>query len=304
VMVRVDSRTWEVQIDYQEAGGFSNVLVNASGGLMPLIRCSNPDINGKDYGFGNFTRSYDQSAGMVTFTAPTTYGIYAFDKWLKTTNSVTETVPYESVMVNALYHNWITAVYKLNVPQLDLPDTVYAEWDQGSMEITVKNSYVVDHTPMEWFSETDESWVSFDAGTQKGVEEGTIRLVIANNTGAERTGEFTVYALDAVNPEKVITIIQKENAAGIRAINELGGVIKVYPNPVSSQLMLELPVDIGSGIGIITLHSLDGKTVRQHHLPLGSTGSYTLHVDDLSPGMYLIKLIQEEKSWLNKFSKE
>jgi len=299
----IDSLTMHVNIDYQEASGFSNVLINASDGLMPLIHCSEPDINAKDYGWGNFTRSYSQSAGMVMFTAPKTYGIYAFDKWLKTTNSVTETIRYESVMVNTLYHNWITAVYKLDVPHLDIPDTVYAEWDQGTLDIQVKNSLVVAHTPMEWFSETDEPWISIDNGTEKGVEEGMVRLLIANNTGDVRMGKITVFALNASNPEKVITVVQRRAFSSIQGLTAGEQKLQVYPNPAGNEIMVELPDGYKLTNGFISIHSLEGRLVYRHEYPAGVSGPLTIPVGELSPGLYLIKARQKDNTCISRFTK-
>ncbi len=301
----IDSLTMHVKIDYQEASGFSNILVNSSDGLLPLIRCSSPDINGKDYGWGNFTRSYSQNAGMVMFTAPKTYGIYAFDKWLKTTNSVTEVIPYESVMVNALYHSWITAVYKLNVPRLEMPDTVYAEWDQGTLDLNVKNSNVCDHLPMKWFSVSDASWVDFDAGTEKGVEEGKIRLVISNNnTLMERSGKLTVFALDAVNPEKVITVIQRKPFLGINDHTGRDHGMNVYPNPASTRISIDLPDGFSSDRGLVLIHSYDGKVLIKNLINGANARSITIPIEDLPSGLYLIKVAQGERVWINKFAKE
>jgi hypothetical protein len=240
---------------------------------------------------------------MIVYTAPKTYGIYAFDKWLKTTNSITETIPYESVTVNALYHNWITAVYKLNVPQLNVPDTVYTEWNQGTIEINVKNSNSVDHTPMEWFSETDESWIAIDDGTGKGVEEGTIRLVIANNNGPDRSGKLMVYALDASNPEKVIYVIQKEQAIGIRALREHGRKMRIYPNPALTEISVELPGESGKA-GYISILNPDGRVLCRQDFPAGKTGCLTIPVAELPSGIFLVKAVKGDNFWISTFVKK
>jgi hypothetical protein len=300
---RIDSLTLSVRIDYQEASGFSNILVNSSRGMMPLIRCSTPDITGKGYGWGNFTRSYSQSTGLVTFIAPETYGIYAFDKWLKTTNSITESISNESVTVNTLYHHWITAVYKLNVPRLDLPDTVYADWNQGILDITVKNSNRVDHLPMTWFSLLDEAWVTIDEGTETGMEEGTIRLIISDNNDNQRTAKMMVYAMDAVNPEKEITIIQKEHFVGINVLKDKDQLLRIYPNPAGQEISIELPGGFYQEKFTINIYTFDGKRVYQQLYPGGSPRILKIPIEGFFPGMYLVKAVQGENICISKFSK-
>ncbi|MEN8157581.1 MAG: BACON domain-containing carbohydrate-binding protein, partial [Bacteroidota bacterium] len=202
--VTIDSLTLLVNIDYKPTTKFSNVLVSSSHDLLPLIKCSKPDLNEKTYGWGNFTRSFSRNTGEVTFTAPDEYGIYAFDKWKMTTSSGTEEISYKSVQVNTLDHTWISANFKLNVPDLQVTDTLYATWNQSAIDVDVKNLNVCDHLPMEWFSSSTCDWFSVKAGTGKGVENGKISLNLTSNPGEEREGIITVYAMDADNPEQQV----------------------------------------------------------------------------------------------------
>ena len=301
--VSIDNLTLFVNIDYQTASTFSNILVNSSNGLMPLILCSQPDISGKDNGWGNFTRSYSRNAGTIVFTAPETHGIYKFDKWLKTTNSVTEEIHYKSVSVSALYHHWLTAVYKLNVPRLDLPDTVFAAWNQGILDIPVKNSNVIEQLPMNWFALTEGQWATIQEGTDKGTEEGTIRLVLSDNNDTTRTTSLMVYAVDAVNPEKEVTIIQNQHAVGMDRLTGNRQSIRIYPNPAGSEISVELPDEIAAGNCTVTILSMDGKMVFRQDYPSGVSGVLRIPVEGLPPGLYLVRAVRGEFCSVSKFSK-
>lgn len=302
--VNIDKLALFVNIDYQTASNFSNILINTSYGLMPLIICSEADINGKDYGWGNFTRSYNRNAGTIMFTAPEEHGIYAFDKWLKTTNGVTEEIAYKSVTVNALYHHWITAVYRLNVPELDLPDTVYASWDQTSLEIPVKNSNVCEHTPMEWFGIAGEDWFSFEEGTSKGLEQGSLKLNFTSNFDVERTGKITVYAFNAANPEKLVTIIQQGKTSGIESLIEQGLILRIYPNPALNEILVELPIEFSGRQFNMSIHSFDGRIMHQQLYDGSASGTLRIPVDMLSPGMYILKVVQGKHVCIHRFTKK
>ena len=302
--VKIDHLTLTVYIDYQTVTAFSNILVNSSNGLMPLIQCSKPDMNGRDYGRGNFTLSYNRNAGTIMFTAPATHGIYIFDKWLKTTNSVTEEVRYRSVTINALYHNWLTAVYRLNVPSLDVVDTVYAEWNQDQVDLPVKNANPCDHLAMEWFGVTTEGWMNLKEGSDRGVEEGMLKLELSSNEGPERTGKLIIYAFNAMNPEKEITVIQKERIVGIPSIKGPGPSLKVYPNPADDEIRIELAGQPAARNFVLSIHAPDGRCVYQQACNSLESGTVSIPVGNLFPGMYILKAASGSDIYYTRFTKK
>lgn len=299
----IENLTLKINIDYRPTTKFSNILVNTSDGLLPLITCSKPDLNGRDYGWGNFTRSFSKNDGLVTFTAPEDYGIYSFEKWLITTSSGTNEVSYPSIGVNAINHTWISAIYKLNVPELSVPDTLYASWNQGSLDIEVKNLNVCDHLPMTWFSTSDGKWFSIKAGTDKGLEDGKITMQLTNNSDKQRIGKITVYAFDASNPEQDVTIIQNGWPEGINEQKNDKSGISIFPNPAYNDLYIKIPATPGANRYVISLITLDGQVLSSEEIFNISSESYQLNVRHLSPGMYILRVTNGGKTWHSKFSK-
>jgi hypothetical protein len=299
----IDSMTLMIYTDYKPVATFSNVLVNTSDGLMPLIRCSEPDRNGRYHGWGNFTRSYDKTAGQVIFTVPEEYGIYKFDKWLMTANSQTEEIFYKSVMVNTANPTWITAKYRLNVPELDVPDTLYAMGSQTSLEIPVNNLNVSEHLVMDWFSETTSEWLSIKENTDTGEEDGTITLQFSANEGDQRTGTIWVYAFDASNPEQQVVIIQGSKETAIQSKTPDAHSLLVYPVPASQQIRLDLPEKAIGKPCLISIFTMDGRTVYTQEWMQEHSTDYIIGLSGLPPGTYILKAIIEEEVYIRKFIK-
>jgi hypothetical protein len=63
--------------------------------------------------------------------------------------------------------------------------------------------------------------------------------------------------------------------------------ISVYPNPVKDYLTVELPENT---VGTLTLFDWNGKIVSNQPV----TGSVaTIHIASLSPGVYILRLVQD-----------
>jgi hypothetical protein len=299
----IDAMTLIIYTDYKPVTTFSNILVNTSDGLMPLIRCSQPDRNGRYHGWGNFTRSYDKMAASVSFTAPEEYGIYKFDRWVKTVNSGYEEIPYHSVSVNPANHTMLTAHYRLNVPKLDVPDTLYASWSQTSLDVPVQNQNVMEHLAMDWFSETSSEWFSIKEGTDTGKEDGSITLQFSSNEGELRTGTVKVYAFDASNPEKEVVIIQGTKVIGIQPGISAGNSLVIYPVPASQEIRIDLPEHTIGKQCIISIFTMEGRTVYSQEWTPKNSPEHTVGISTLSPGVYILKAIIEGEVYIQKFIK-
>jgi hypothetical protein len=299
----VDSLTLIAKIDYQPVTTFSNVLVSTSDGLMPFIRCSEPDKNGRCHGWGNFTRSYDKTANSIMFTAPQEYGIYTFDKWVKTVNSNYEEINYNSVTVNPANHTRLTAHYKLNVPKLDVPDTLYALASQTSLDLQVHNQNVTGFYVMDWFSVSGDDWISIKEGTDKGEEDGTITLQFSSNAGALRTGTVTVYAFDASNPEQEVVIIQNSKGTDIQSMKPAENTFAIYPVPASEEIRVILPDNAIGQKCLITIFNMDGRSIYSELWIPNNSIKQNISISGFNPGVYILKAIIEEEVYIKKFVK-
>lgn len=79
------------------------------------------------------------------------------------------------------------------------------------------------------------------------------------------------------------------------------GSLEVYPNPVTDVLHVSLS-DLVSDKVSVTLVSLDGKTVWQRLQPINNQ-LIEIPVQDLTPGMYLIRIEAEGKFYSGRFIK-
>ncbi len=277
-----------------------NVLVNSSDGLLPLITCSKPDLNGRTYGWGNYTRSFSKTAGSVTFTAPETYGIYTFDKWKKTTASGTEEVFLTDITINTTSHTWISANYALNVPDMEVPDTVAVSWNQPSVNITVKNNNFCDHLPMKWFSTCESEWFTIKEGTGKGTEEGTISLVLAQNPGDRREGILHVFAMDASTPQQEVVVIQGMQPSEIHE-REKDDAWSIYPNPVRDEIYVAIHSGFLLEVKTITIRGMDGRAIMRMELAHTSREPIMIPVESLPCGVYILELNVNGTRWRKKF---
>jgi hypothetical protein len=76
--------------------------------------------------------------------------------------------------------------------------------------------------------------------------------------------------------------------------NEKSENIRVYPNPSSNLIHLELPYSANE-FPTICFYNLNGKLVKEMR------GTKTITVEDLSSGVYLIKVIYEEQIYITRF---
>ena len=79
----------------------------------------------------------------------------------------------------------------------------------------------------------------------------------------------------------------------------------LYPNPVSSELILDLQGYEGNGFQWEIVDPM-GRIYQQSELPVLSGGSYqhSIQVNDLAPGMYFARIRNAEKTWVRSFVKQ
>lgn len=64
--------------------------------------------------------------------------------------------------------------------------------------------------------------------------------------------------------------------------------LKVYPNPVNSELRISVNSELDISVAHISFVSIDGKTVLTHSISNLSGGEFIFDVANLSTGVYLI----------------
>lgn len=110
----IDDLLFELQYDFTPTSSTLRELnVRVSDGLEPVITLSQPDVNGRQDGQGDFSRSLPAFA-LVTLQAPFTYGRYVFDRWI--INNQPQTTPIPAVAVFLSTHTQIEARYRIPTP--------------------------------------------------------------------------------------------------------------------------------------------------------------------------------------------
>jgi hypothetical protein len=99
---------------------------------------------------------------------------------------------------------------------------------------------------------------------------------------------FNLHVIDSVlceDSENVTVVIL--DYTGIDNKNE--GMVEVYPNPVTSTLILELR-KAGSGSHAVSVSDLQGRIIYSNAWELNSGGRITLDFSGFAPGNYLVKI--------------
>jgi YD repeat-containing protein len=79
--------------------------------------------------------------------------------------------------------------------------------------------------------------------------------------------------------------------------------ITVYPNPTGHFLNIQLPQTILGKNVSITLYDINGKQIKNSKINV-KDNSALIDVENLSKGVYLLHLINEDKKWSQLFIKK
>lgn len=89
---------------------------------------------------------------------------------------------------------------------------------------------------------------------------------------------------------------------GVQRYNELSG-FKVYPNPASNILYLDLPFSSLNSTLSIQITDITGRILLTNDFQL-TTNAYPIDISTLSSGLYFIQLISNSGTEVKKFIKE
>lgn len=128
--------------------------------------------------------------------------------------------------------------------------------------------------------------------------DGEVYNIILNNTfnGQEFTLPIAFHATQAIfDPEKHIISSSSSISLGAGQF-DLQGALKLYPNPVSGQLNLDLPQ--GINLEKAVFYNMLGQKIME------TTGTSSWDVSQLSSGIHFVTLITSEGTAQLKFIKE
>jgi hypothetical protein len=162
---------------------------------------------------------------------------------------------------------------------------------------------------VHWESENNELVDYFEV--EKKDENGqykTIGFVMSDNKNATVKYQFkdkitirdveSFYRVKAVGVDKVITY---SDVKRIRLSSEQKVTIKVFPNPSSESLRINLPVS--NGVFVCRMYSTEGRMVQVSNV---SAANPTVNIKTLQAGSYFMELYQPQtgKRYYTQFSKQ
>lgn len=280
----IDELRFKVVYDFHQIpSGLVTIEVATNNELKPCIGLNKSDKNQRQDGWGSFLRTYFKNANSnVTLNAPSQYGVWAFEKW---TDFFGNTISTSNVIPVGLGANkLVRANYKLIQPVLSLSrDTLYLPGEAGKETFEVQN---IGTGTMNWSCSGSNDWLKFDSDTT-GVNNRTVKISFSENkTGAPRSKNVIVVAASSVDYLDTLVIIQQLSGwVSVKPENEKG-TIRMYPNPSSGTLFIDVPTEIVGGV--VRVFATPGNLVFQQIISKEIT---QLELGSLSKGMYFIDVI-------------
>lgn len=128
----------------------------------------------------------------------------------------------------------------------------------------------------------------------------------------EGTGDVTFYSCgNGVNgnnqtsgdgaAKTTLTVSESGTVSAVDVAN-LDPEVKLFPNPVSEELFLDLPEGL-AGSTVISIYTLTGKEIRRNAMQTFANDRVSMDVSDLSEGLYLIRIETAEFSLSKQFVK-
>ncbi|WMJ72266.1 T9SS type A sorting domain-containing protein [Cytophagaceae bacterium ABcell3] len=112
----------------------------------------------------------------------------------------------------------------------------------------------------------------------------------------EVEGEYTVQLISQGNCEATSNPYQYTITNVANALTN--GEVKAFPNPVVDRLSIEADV---TGEALVTITGIEGRVVYTETI---YSGKSDLHVSQLPPGVYIVNIANEEKSYTTKIIKK
>jgi hypothetical protein len=90
------------------------------------------------------------------------------------------------------------------------------------------------------------------------------------------------------------------SAVGLTEIQEQSG-IKIYPNPANIKIIVETPYPIENSISIF---NVNGQEVFKQNIVGSQNNKIQININDFSPGVYYLKVMNEKNIAIGKLIKE
>ncbi len=152
----INDLLFEIQYDFTPTtGNLRELDVRVGGDLAPVVALSQPDINVRQDGRGDFSRVFP-SFTVITLQAPPTYGEFVFDRWFVNNQPQTAQVPLTAVFLTA--NTQVEARYRLPLPLFLTPVAVAP----GQIGLRFASEEGATYTLEQSLSPTNPNWTPVD----------------------------------------------------------------------------------------------------------------------------------------------
>ena len=134
-------------------------------------------------------------------------------------------------------------------------------------------------------------------------------LLISNHGATSyTTSNFNPNALN-VWSVKVVCPNEESDAVSVTKKDCIVGVkdnkivrFNIYPNPANNELRITIAGQARNDEANVEIYDVYGRKISSHHL-IASSSHHTINISSLSSGIYFIKLINEQGSSMQRFTK-
>ncbi|MEM9847631.1 MAG: T9SS type A sorting domain-containing protein [Bacteroidota bacterium] len=215
VKMVIDRVQCKITYDFQQiSSDFISLEVRTNSTMKPYIEVSEMDVNERQDGWGDFSRTYNKSLSRrVQLTAPQQYGSWVFQNWTDFFGNVAS--EDHQIQIDLANDRTLQANYVLIQPKLFLPkDTIYLSATAGIQAIEVQNAA---NGTLDWKVSKDVDWIDFRQGATGTNNDSIAMTYDANLSENERTAYLSVVAPASVRYKDTIVIIQERDTTGIRS---------------------------------------------------------------------------------------
>lgn len=147
---------------------------------------------------------------------------------------------------------------------------------------------------MAWGVSDQPDWITL-TGANAGTNSNVVELSVEENPEIERSGWIAIESEDETQ-ELGILIIQNDNATAVDSGSQ--DALRLYPNPVRSELTVALPSVFHGRQMKWELHAMNGDRIAEG----ADTGqSFTLDVSGYAPGIYVLHIHSGNVSLAKRF---
>lgn len=241
-------------------------IAMANGVLNPALFNPNPD--GSDIGFTVFVKENtvaksSRTNGLEFFGVHGSTDAPTVDIIARDFATILDNVSYGAVSGYQVVP--ANTTYILDVALGDDPETVVASYEASLTAVAGQSAVVY-----------ASGFLSPDLNPE-GSQPFGLYYTLADGT----TGAFPAYVM--------------------REGNDIVSDVKIYPNPTSDVLNIQLPSSFNGAIEIV---DLSGKTIQSESVSTDFNEVFSMNVNDLSTGIYLVKLNSANGVEVIKFTKE